>query len=120
MESHIPCASVQKYITEIEKLNLKDFAIFHTSDDYDTFLELVQTRKDWNILTLNTNEEKGYFLAELNKQSNDYNYNHVLKFMKQLHIMTTSTYFIGTLSTSVGYLVQLLRQVRKDNRNIYV
>jgi len=40
--------------------------------------------------------------------------------MKQLNIMKHSTYFIGTNSTSVGFLVKLLRNVIEDKSNIYL
>ena len=39
--------------------------------------------------------------------------------MKQLHIMKNSEYFIGSISSNVGNLVQLLRQVNTDEKNIY-
>lgn len=120
LESHIPIASIDSYINEIEKLNLKKPNIFHTSDDYDSFLEIQNKKIDWKLSTLCSTEEKGYFLSELNKQNSDYNFKHVNKFMKQLHIMKNSEYFIGTLSTNVGFIVQLLRQIRNDNKNVYI
>jgi len=121
LESHINVASVKSYIDEIEKIKLgRNPKIFHTSDEYNTFLEIKLIKPHFNIETLCVPEEKGYFLADINKKDINYNISHIRKFMKQLHIMTTSDYFIGTLSTSVGFLVQLLRKIKRDEKNIYI
>ena len=58
-------------------------------------------------------------LRDINKKDRQYSVNHVEKFMKQLHIMKNSEYFIGSISSNVGNLVQLLRQVNTDEKNIY-
>jgi hypothetical protein len=120
LESHLSCASVAQYIDEIEKIHLPHVSICHTSDEYNTFLEIQAMRPDWKISTLNTPEEKGYFLNELTVNTDAHNFDHVYKFIKQLHIMKNSTFFIGTLSTNVGFMVQLLRQQRRDEKNVYI
>ena len=120
LESHIHVASIQTYIDKIEKIKLDNPTIFHTSDDYNTFLEIKNIKQNWKIDTFCSSKENGYFINELNTKPIEYNISHVHKFMKQLHIMKTSKYFIGTLSTSVGFLVQLLRCVKYDDYNIYI
>ena len=40
--------------------------------------------------------------------------------MKELYIMKNSKYFIGSLSTTVGHIVMLLRNKRTDSNNIYL
>ena len=116
-ESHIPYVKIEEYIKSIEKINILNPTIFHTSDEYDSFLEI---KKHYPQLeTFTDPEEKGYFLSELNKKPIEDLYDHVNKFMNQLNIMKHSTYFIGTNSTSVGYLVKLLRNVIQDDLNIY-
>ena len=123
LESFHKIASIDSYINEINeinKINIKKPKIFHTSDEYNSYLEIKTKNVDWNISTLTLPEENGYFLREINKKDGHYNVNHVLKFMKQLHIMKNSEYFIGTISTSVSYIVKLLRQVNYDEKNIYL
>lgn len=120
LEKHIAIAKLESYIEEIDNLNLKSPRIFHTSDEYETFLHIKKYRPELNITTLTNNKEKGYFLSELNKKSIIELYDHVDTFMKQLYIMKNSKYFIGTISTSVGYLVKLLRNSNKDTFNIYI
>jgi hypothetical protein len=120
LESHIPIASIDSYINEIKKININNPKIFHTSDEYNSFLEIKSKNVDWNLSTITSPEENGYFLGEINKRDGDYNVNHVLKFMKQLHIIKNSKYFIGTLSTNVCYIVKLLRQINSDEKNIYL
>jgi hypothetical protein len=120
LESHIPVAKIETYIENIEKLNLNSPTICHTSDEYGTFLEIKQARPEWNINTLTHPEETGYFLSILNSKPVIELYSHVDKFMKQLFIIKNSKYFIGTESTSVGFLVKLLRNVNKNNSNIYI
>jgi hypothetical protein len=120
LEPHLNMASIDAYINEINKINIKDPTIFHTSDEYNSYLEIKTKNVDWNISTLTSPEENGYFLGEINKKDAYYNINHVLKFMKQLYIMKNSDYFIGSLSTSVGYLAQFLRKIRIDEKNVYI
>jgi hypothetical protein len=120
LESHIHTVKIESYIEKIEQLNLDSPTIFHTSDEYETFLEIKRNKPEWNINTLTSPEEKGYFLSELNDKPVIDLYEHVDKFMKQLYIMKTSKYFIGTISTNVGYLVKLLRNVMEDDSNIYL
>lgn len=118
VESHIPYAKIEDYIKTIQNYNLINPTIFHTSDEYDSFLEIKQQYP--NIETLTDPEEKGYFLSELNKKPVEDLYDHVNKFMDQLNIMKHSTFFIGTNSSSVGFIVKLLRNVIEDNSNIYI
>jgi len=120
LESFQPVAQIESYIEKIEQLNLENPKIIHTSDDYGTFLEIIQLRPKWDIITLNSPDEQGYFLSELNTSPFIKIYNHVEKFLKQLHIMKGSKYFIGTNSTSVAFLVKLLRNVIEDESNIYI
>jgi hypothetical protein len=120
LEPHLPIVNIDSYINEIKKINIKNPKIFHTSDEYNSFLEIKSKNADWNISTLTSPEENGYFLEEINKKDSAYNVNHVLKFMKQLHIMKNSEYFIGSLSTNVGFIVQLLRETKNNNKNIYL
>ena len=119
LESVLPVKSIDSYIDEIKKINIKNPKIFHTSDEYDSFLEIQNKTPDWDITTLTSPDEKGYFLRDINMKDEYYNINHVMKFMIQLHIMKSSDYFIGTLSTNVGYIVQLLRQIIDNPKNIY-
>lgn len=122
LESHLPVASVSQYIDEINKIQTHTLSIHHTSDEYDTFLEMRRLLPTYSIHTLNSKDEKGYFISKLNKMllTDKYIIDHVTKFLTQLHIMVHSEYFIGTLSTNVGYVVQLLRGVRRDPKNIYI
>jgi hypothetical protein len=120
LEPHLSIASIDAYINEINKINITNPKIFHTSDYYNTFLEIKTKNVDWDISTLTSPEENGYFLRDINKKKDrQYNVKHVEKFMKQLHIMKNSEYFIGSISTNVCNLVQLLRQVNSDEKNIY-
>jgi hypothetical protein len=119
LEPHLSIASIDAYINEINKINITNPKIFHTSDEYNSFLEIKTKNVDWNISTLTSPEENGYFLRDINKKDRQYSVNHVEKFMKQLYIMKNSEYFIGSISTNVGYLVKLLRQVNNDEKNIY-
>ena len=120
LESYQPIASIDSYINEIENINLECPTVFHTSDEYDSFLEIQNKKINCKLSTLCSPEDKGYFLVELNKKNSNYNFTHVHKFMKQLHIMKNSEYFIGTLSTNVGFIVQLLRQIKNNVKNIYI
>jgi hypothetical protein len=120
LESHINVVSVNEYINEIEKININSPKIFHTSDDYNTFLEIKNIKKDWDINTFCLPDENGFFLSELNKKSDEFNIIHINKFMKELYIMKNSKYFIGSLSTTVGHIVMLLRNKRTDSNNIYL
>lgn len=120
LESHIPVAKIELYIEKIEQLNLNSPTIFHTSDEYGSFLEIKQFRPEWNINTITSDEETGYFLSILNTKPVVELYNHVDKFMKQLFLMKNSKYFIGTNSTNVGFLVKLLRNTNENNSNIYL
>jgi len=120
LESHLPIANIKSYIEKIEQINLISPTIFHTSDEYGTFLEIMLEKPDWDLKTLTNPEEKGYFLSELDKQSKRELCLHVHKFMKQLNIMKKSKYFIGTNSTSVGFLVKLLRGVIENESNVYL
>jgi hypothetical protein len=119
LEPHLSIASIDAYINEINKINITNPKIFHTSDEYNSFLEIKTKNVDWNISTLTSPEENGYFLEDINKKGRQYSVNHIEKFMKQLYIMKNSKYFIGSISTNVGYLVKLLRQVNYDEKNIY-
>lgn len=112
--------SIDSYIDEINKINLNNPKIFHTSDEYDSFIEIKNKNINWDISTLTSTEEKGFFLAEMNTKDIEYNINHIMKFMKQLHIIKNSNYFIGTLVTNVGFISQLLRNIRFDEKNIYI
>jgi hypothetical protein len=102
--------TIEEYIEKIDTLT-DISSIFHTSDDYSTFLEFKSVRPEWNIQTFCTPKDTGYFLKDLNEsQSAVDNVNHVRKFLKELEIMKKSKWFIGTKTTNVGLMVDLFRK----------
>jgi hypothetical protein len=109
LEPHAKQGSIEEYGNAVNRL--KDIkSIFHTSDDYDTFLEFKDKYPDWNIATFCTPKDNGYFLKDLNECHVPENVvNHVFKFLKELEMMKKSKWFIGTTTTNVGLLVELFR-----------
>jgi hypothetical protein len=114
LEPHALQGSIREYGDAVNNLaNIE--TIFHTSDDYQTFLEFKKEYPDWNLKTFCTPKDIGYFLKDLNESNVPESIvNHVLKFLKELEIMKNSKWFIGTKTTNVGLLVELLRK----NQNI--
>ena len=75
LERSINVTSVNSYIEEIEKIErtvLNTPKIFHTSDEYNSFLEIKRKKPFWHISTLCVPEEQGYFLADINKKDINY------------------------------------------------
>jgi len=110
LEPHAKQGTIEEYIEKIEDLeNIK--TIFHTSDDYSTFLEFKTAKPEWNIQTFCTPKDTGYFLKDLNESHTSHdNVNHVRKFIKELEIMKKSKWFIGTRTTNVGLMIELIRR----------
>ena len=102
--------SIKEFISAIDTIdNIQ--TIFHTSDDYSTFLEFKNERPEWNIVTFCTNKDTGYFLKDINDSQNPEDaVNHVRKFMKELEMMKRSVWFVGTKTTNVGLMVELMRK----------
>lgn len=109
--------SIMEYIEAIEKIERGD-TLFHTSDDYSTFLEFKEQRPLWNISTFCSSNDTGYFLKDLNSESIEHVTKHVQKFMKELEIMKQAKWFVGTRTTNVGLMVDLMRR-GKNNIFIY-
>jgi len=102
--------SIDEYIDAIELVENVS-SIFHTSDDYSTFLDIKHKRPDWNLITFCTPKDNGYFLKDLNDNNEpEMIVNHVRKFIKELEIMKKSKYFIGTRTTNVGLMVEIMRK----------
>jgi hypothetical protein len=110
LEPHVKQGTIEEYVEKIEELeNIKTF--FHTSDDYSTFLEFKTARPEWNIQTFCTPNDTGYFLKDLNESVvPQNNVDHVRKFLKELEIMKKSEWFVGTRTTNVGLMVNLMRK----------
>lgn len=116
LEPHLACVQVSEYVAQLEKrFELEDasvidmFKIWHTCDDYTTFEELREQRPTWDIETYCEPTERGYFLADLNKKSARVVKSHVTKFLRELFVIQNAKMFIGTRSTSVGFIARLLR-----------
>jgi hypothetical protein len=110
LEPHLNQGTVREFIAAVDSLdNVK--TIFHTSDDYSTFLEFKKERPSWEILTMCTPQDVGYFLKDLNQNKNQNSIvNHVAKFIKELQVMKSSNWFVGTRTTNVGLVVELMRR----------
>lgn len=114
LEPHQQQGSIEEFLNAIKKIpNVNK--IFHTSDDYATYIEFKEQNPEWDMYTFCTLEDKGYFLGDLNKLNDPHALvNHVRKFLKEVKIMKEATWFVGTKTTNVGLMVQLLR----ENNNI--
>lgn len=116
LEPHLKCTPVVEYVQYVESnVSGPDLKMWHTSDDYTTYEELRELRPEWTVGTFCTPQERGYFLAHLNDSSQVKQGDvlmHVIKFAHELFVMSSSTLFVGTSSTSVGFLAKLLREQR--------
>ena len=118
LEPHLNQGSVQEFIDAVEKIpDVK--TVFHTSDDYSTYLEFKNKKPEWNINTFCTLNDAGFFLKDLNElnHTNSTIINHVQKFLTEVEIMKNATWFIGTKTTNVGLMVELLR---KNQKTIFI
>lgn len=93
-------------INNIEPKNL----IYHTSDDYSTYIEMKNINPNLNIKTLCQPSDSGFHISSFNSADNHYVVNHVQKFLNELSIMQDAKVFIGSSSTSVWHLVMVLRK----------
>ncbi len=117
LEPHAKQGTISEYIEKIDFLENIN-TVFHTSDDYSTFLEFKNVKPKWQLHTFCTPKDTGYFLKDLNEcPTPQDNVNHVRKFLKELEIMKKSKWFIGTKTTNVGLMVRLMR---KGNKIIFV
>jgi hypothetical protein len=117
LEPHAKQGSIQEFIDALEAIPNVE-SVFHTSDDYVTYQEIKQQRPDLKIQTFCTPVDAGYFLKDLNEVDQpNVIVNHVRKFMKELEIMKRATWFIGTKTTNVGLMVDLMR---KGHNNVFI
>jgi len=113
LESYLKVVEIQEYINEIKKIDINPVNIFHTSDDYNTLLELKQMIPNYKIGSFREPSDKGYFISELNSIDSLGNIDYISKFIMELHMMKKSEWFIGVLTTNVGYLAKFLRNNNK-------
>lgn len=120
LEPYLCITNTNKYVDKIMEIGLDNPTIFHTSDDYNTLLELKTLNNNLNISSFCTTNDNGFFLSDINTKNDSYIIEHINKFIKELYMMTNSTYFIGIKSTNVGYLALLLRQSELKTNSIFL
>jgi hypothetical protein len=117
LEKRHKVVEIQEYVNEIKKIYINPVNIFHTSDDYDTLLELKQMIPNYKIDSFREPSDKGYFISDLNTKNDQDNIDYISKFFMELYMMKKSEWFIGVLTTNVGYLAKFLR---KNNKVVFI
>jgi len=118
---HAVAAPISWYVQIIEHLSGEDVPqVFVATDDASSVQELRDYRPRWEILSVSPANETGFVLNELRTLSASNIKEQQLKHFLELHALANARYFVGTQTTTVTKMGQILRRDKADNTTIIV
>lgn len=120
LEPHLPVTDINTYIDKIVEIGIVNPKIFHSSDEYNTLLELKDKKPELNISSFCSENDDGFDIREIDNKSDSYVIENINKLIKELHIMKTSTYFLGVKASNIGYIVFFLREAESKTNTIFL
>lgn len=115
-EKNLKVHSVEDYKREIDKKGLSETSVMVITDTYSAYLEFKNKYPGLIVGTTSLPTSNGFNITNINRESKDVVADEVYQMIRDFNVIYNSSYFIGTKSSSVSLIGQLL----KSNKNISI
>lgn len=107
LEPHLKMTDLDSYIKYIDEKEYKK--IFVASDTYSAIDELRNLRPNLDLYSYLNESDKGFFMWEVKNWSDEYTENHIIKFIKELIILSKTKETMSDINSNVFALTLFMR-----------